>query len=394
MALKFGFYDSHNGDREYSSHDFTRIFNNLLMDGVLPKTVSTNQFAATPATSGLGVKIDSGWAWFDSTYTHLTSAQTFTLDAADAVLYRWDAIVIETDAENRENSIKVIKGTPAAEGAFVKPTLTANQHPLCYAKVTPGLTKMVQGNIENRVGFSDCPFIVGAVGSADLTQVFAQWDYDFNEWFNALQDTLSEDVAGNLQMQISANADKTNRLWNTLGFENDFTGVPVEAGGTGGRTVSEAKSNLGLTGVIRRDAVNGTSSNITTRKNTEDEFQYIYWDLPSAITVQLGAGVIEAIVDITATLHYRENLRGGSETLGTYTTSASYHVYAGYSATNLKDGDTPNVSLNNDGVLEILAKNAFASRSMFIRNGYLYTVSSDIGTLDYTVKYLTTAPSN
>lgn len=205
MALKYGFYDSHDGDREYSSHDFTRIFNNLLMDGVLPKTVSTNQFAATPAASGLGVKIDTGWAWFDSTYTHLTSAQTFTLDAADAVLYRWDAIVIETDPENRENSIKVIKGTPAAEGAFVKPTLTANQHPLCYAKVTPGLTKMVQGNIENRVGFSDCPFIVGAVGSADLTQVFAQWEYDFDTWFDGVVDTLSGDVAGNLLALIQAN---------------------------------------------------------------------------------------------------------------------------------------------------------------------------------------------
>lgn len=205
MALKYGFYDSHDGDREYAARDFTSIFNNLIMDGVLPKTVSTNQFAATPAASGLGVKIDSGWAWFDSTYTHLTSAQTFTLDAADSVLYRWDAIVIETDAENRENSIKVIKGTPAAEGAFVKPTLTSNQHPLCYAKVTPGLTKMVQSNIENRVGFSDCPFIVGAVGSANLDQVFSQWEYDFDTWFDGVVDTLSGDVAGNLLALIQQN---------------------------------------------------------------------------------------------------------------------------------------------------------------------------------------------
>lgn len=205
MALKYGFYDSVNGDRQYSGHDFTQIMNNIIMDGVLPKTVSTNQFAATPATSGLGVKIDSGWAWFDSTYTYLTAPQTFSLDAADAVLYRWDAIVIETDSENRENSIKVIKGTPAAEGAFVKPTLTANQHPLCYAKVTPGLTSMVQGNIENRVGFSDCPFITGVVGTADISQMFMQWQYDFDEWFSDLSVTLSGDVAANLLARIQAN---------------------------------------------------------------------------------------------------------------------------------------------------------------------------------------------
>lgn len=223
MALKYGFYDSHDGDREYSSHDFTRIFNNLIMDGVLPKTVSTNQFAATPATSGLGVKIDSGWAWFDNTYTHLTAPQTFVLDAADAVLYRWDAIVIETDSENRENSIKVIKGTPAAEGAFAKPTLAANQHPLCYAKVTPGLTSMVQGNLENRVGFSDCPFIVSAVGSADLTQVFAQWEYDFDTWFDGVVDTLSGDVAGNLLALIQTNQnDITDIKENLLPLKADL----------------------------------------------------------------------------------------------------------------------------------------------------------------------------
>jgi len=202
MALKYGFYDSVNGDRQYSGHDFTRIMNNLIMDGVLPQTVGRNQFGARPASSGLGVIIDSGWAWFDSTYTTLTAPQTFPLDAADAVLYRWDAVVIETDPEDRENSIKVIKGTPAAEGAYVKPTLTANQHPLCYIRVTPGLTKLVQSNIENRVGMSDCPFITSIVQTADLTQLFAAWQYDFDEWFENLRVTLSGDVAANLLNRI------------------------------------------------------------------------------------------------------------------------------------------------------------------------------------------------
>lgn len=251
MSLKFGFFDSVDGDRVYSARDFSAIFNNLIRDGVLPKTVSTNQFAATPATSGLGVKIDSGWAWFDSTYTHLTSAQTFVLDAADAVLYRWDAIVIETDAENRENSIKVVKGTPAAEGAFVKPTLTANQHPLCYAKVTPGLTSMVQGNIENRVGLSDCPFITGVVGTADLTQVFAQWEYDFDTWFDGVVDTLSGDVAGNLLVQIQANKSEIedieeNQLPLKVGVEA-FADL-VAAVGTGGHTCRIAYGNYVGTG--------------------------------------------------------------------------------------------------------------------------------------------------
>lgn len=212
MALKYGFYDSVNGDREYSANDFTAIFNNLILDGVLPSSGNRHSFGATPASSGLGVVIDSGWAWFDSTYTWLTAPQTLTLAAADSVLYRWDAIVIETNANSRLNTIKVVKGTAATSAAHKKPTLTANQHPLCYAHVTPGMTKMTQGNIENRVGLSDCPWIVGVVGAADLDQVFAQWDYDFNTWFAALQENLSGDVAGNLQSQITTNANAISAL--------------------------------------------------------------------------------------------------------------------------------------------------------------------------------------
>lgn len=241
MALKYGFYDSVDGDRVYSAKDFTSIFNNLITDGVLPRTGNRNQFGATPASSGLGVTIDSGWAWFDSTYTFLTAPQTYALDAADAVLYRWDAVVIQTDNENRTNEIIVVKGTPATENSAVKPTLTANQHPLCYVKVTPGLTSMVQGNIENRVGFSDCPWITGIVGSADLTQVFAQWQYDFDEWFDALQDALSGDVAGNLQRQITENANAISTINNTsLPLKADQTAVDDEVArlegliGTGG----------------------------------------------------------------------------------------------------------------------------------------------------------------
>lgn len=223
MALKYGFYDSVDGDRVYSAKDFTSIFNNLITDGVLPRTGNRNQFGATPASSGLGVTIDSGWAWFDSTYTFLTAPQTYALDAADAVLYRWDAVVIQTDNENRTNEIIVVKGTPATENSAVKPTLTANQHPLCYVKVTPGLTSMVQGNIENRVGFSDCPFIVGAVGSADLTQVFAQWEYDFDTWFDGVVDTLSGDVAGNLLALIQQNQnDITDIKENLLPLKADL----------------------------------------------------------------------------------------------------------------------------------------------------------------------------
>ena len=252
---------------------------------------------------------------------------------------------------------------------------------------------MVQENIENRVGFSDCPFITGVVGSADLEQVFAQWQADFDTWFEELQYELSGDVAANLQRQINYSADRIDQMWGALGFENNPFAVPVNAGGTGGKTVDEAKAKLGLTGVVRRDIKTGLSSNnVTTRKTTSDGIQHVYWSFPSAVSVSLGAGVIEAIVDITATLNYSYKPTGESAAVYTTTETAAYHVYAGYSSSKIKNGDTPGVSLASDGTLRILAKNDFASIMKI--DGTLNTVSADVGTISYTVKYLTTDPSN
>lgn len=48
-----------------------------------------------------------------------------------------------------------------------------------------------------------CGWVIGNTGTIDATQLLAQLNTAFNEWFNAMKNQLTTDAAGNLQTQIN-----------------------------------------------------------------------------------------------------------------------------------------------------------------------------------------------
>ena len=129
---------------------------------------------------------------------------------------RIDAIVLEVDetVSSRTNSIKVITGTPASEPQ--KPSLTntadIHQYPLAYVTVGVGVTSITKDNIENCIGTDPCPFVTGVLDTIDATTLISQWEAQFNEWFENLEDILSGDVAGNLLNMINDLSDEMEAL--------------------------------------------------------------------------------------------------------------------------------------------------------------------------------------
>ena len=77
-----------------------------------------------------------------------------------------------------------------------------HQHPLAYILVNAGATSINAGNIENVIGRTECPFVTGIPGPADISDLFEQWEYDFDVWFANLKAQLTDNVAANLQAQI------------------------------------------------------------------------------------------------------------------------------------------------------------------------------------------------
>lgn len=207
MAITYGFYNSLNGDRKYDAVQLSSIFDGVIRDGVFQ---SIGGYLATKPGEGMQVIVSPGKAWFDHTWTVNDADLPLEISQSDLTLSRYDAVVLETDATKavRENSIKVIKGTPASDPK--KPTLTnegdVHQHPLAYILVPGGSTEIQVQSIDIMVGKTECPFVTSILESVSIEALLEKWEGEFRVWFDELQNQMAGDVATNLQNQITRNA--------------------------------------------------------------------------------------------------------------------------------------------------------------------------------------------
>ena len=266
MSVTYGFYNSIKGDRKYNALEMSSIFDGIIVDGVY---MSIGDALNVKSSGGMGITVGIGRAWFDHTWTLNDSLLPLTLANSDVLLNRIDAIVLEVNnnTEVRKNTIKILKGTPSSKP--VKPTMTEgellNQHPLAYISIPAGATSISQSNIENAVGTSACPYVTGVLKGMDIDKLVAQWGAqwaewlssntdawkafmsdntnewksfmaknknewsalingntsEFETWFEHMKDQLSEDAAGNLQLQV----DNLNNA--ALGGDFVLKGSPV-----------------------------------------------------------------------------------------------------------------------------------------------------------------------
>lgn len=212
MAFSSGFFNSLNGDRRYDSKQVSELIGLLLTDGVFANVLGL--FATIPG-EGMQVLVNPGRCWFNNTWSYNDSLFPLRVEAADVLLPRFDAVIIEVneDITTRDNKLKVLKGVPGV--VPIKPkmtnTETLHQHPIAYLRIEPGSTSIPANKIENIVGTKECPFVTGILEGADIEDLFQQWQYDFDIWFENLKQQLTEDVVANLQKQIDERVKIVNK---------------------------------------------------------------------------------------------------------------------------------------------------------------------------------------
>ena len=191
MAIKYGFFNSVDGDRKYNADDISSYFVKLISNGVF----------ATPSTcmkvnakSGMTVTVNAGFGFINAKYIQNTSDYDITLDTADTTNPRIDRVVIGLNTANRAITIYVLKGTAAATPEAPALTRTSTIYELCLADiaVAANATAITQADITDRRGYTSlCGYVTGLIQQIDTDDLFDQFEAAFYTWFENLQTNLT-----------------------------------------------------------------------------------------------------------------------------------------------------------------------------------------------------------
>lgn len=317
MAVKYGFFNSVNGDRLYNANDISRFFYKLISDGVLDSP-ATNLMVV--AGSGMTIKVLDGYGMINAKYVWLTSDESVTLDAADIALPRIDRVVLRLDTDNRQIVVAAKKGTPAASPTPPALTRSGAIYELSLAKiaVAANATAISQADItDERPDESVCGYIVGLLQQIDTSGLFAQFTDAFNTWFAGLQDQVfrntlvrrytSRTLASASQQVFSIGIPEYNASTDILNvYVNGFRMIPAVD-----YTINPSASSITLTSALD---VNDTPVMFEVLKSIDGS--------PAESTVQL----VYAMQQRLGGLSFRKMLQSEYDALSAKDESTVYYV--------------------------------------------------------------------
>lgn len=193
MSVTYGFYNSNNSDRIYTAEQVSAMFDGFVGDGVHQ---SIGGQLLVKAVSGMQIKVQTGRAWFNHTWTLNDAEISMTVPSASAALRRIDAVVLQVNSSVavRENKIYYKTGTAASNPQRPPLINTAfvHEYALAYIAVEAGATSITQSKITNMVGTSETPFVAGLAQVMSIDDIIAQWQAQWTEWMDSKDGAFDE----------------------------------------------------------------------------------------------------------------------------------------------------------------------------------------------------------
>lgn len=231
-------------DRASSSAQLRGLIKSMITNGV-NMTESTNlQVIANGTNNTLTVK--AGYVIIEGAIKHFENDVTVTLPTADMNNSRIDTVVARLNLNEsvRDIVIDVVSGTASATPTEPTLTRTSNYYEVGLANILVGVGVSVISQSEvtdTRLLNSRCG-LATSIGKIDTETLFTQLTTDFNAWFDNIKGQLSEDAAGNLQLQINAiNGELDTTLAEVENKVNNITNNLITV------TVTSSKNGMQIT---------------------------------------------------------------------------------------------------------------------------------------------------
>lgn len=179
-------------DRIYNAEDVTSYLNELVGDGVFPNPSTQLQVRQL---SWMSIVVGAGSGWIQGHKMVNTADMILTLDASDVLLNRIDSVIFYVDYNSRTMGIEVLKGELAQNPVPTALTRTNTRYEMCLAQISvpKKTTAILNSMITDTRGDADlCGFVQGLIQQMDTTTMFAQWQAQFDEWFEGVQQQFRE----------------------------------------------------------------------------------------------------------------------------------------------------------------------------------------------------------
>lgn len=222
MSEKSSFFDSVNADRVYYAADWALHMAKYFTDGIFDNGLSVVPNDDMSITVNIGDANIKGYRYIND------SEKVINVANADGILNRIDNVVIRLDIPNRQITAEIVTGTfleNAVAPALVRGTSVFDLR-IAKINIPAGTTAITQDLITDcRFDDSDCGNVICAVQNPDFTNILKQYEAlwnslinketedfetwfknktaNFDDWFNEIKNQLSQDAAGNLQLQVN-----------------------------------------------------------------------------------------------------------------------------------------------------------------------------------------------
>lgn len=270
MSITSGFFNSVSGDRKYNADDMSNYFEGLISSGVIGNPSTSLQVTADD--TDMSVDVQPGRGIINNRWVRNTAIETITIENADALMDRIDAIVLRYSVPNRIITLELITGTPAASP--VAPAMTRTEATVEYCLATvyvgAGVTKISQSNVtDTRPNKNVCGFVTNLVDNIDVSALYAQWQTKFEEQYQAFNE-LYEQIKTTLK--VPSKVKKYEATYTTTASTTTIA-IPVVEYETGDALL------VHLGGILLREGtdytLNGSSIVFSEAVGTDRDYTFI-----------------------------------------------------------------------------------------------------------------------